>query len=320
MVLRAHDLGEEANLCFEQAERFDPTEPRWPYLHGLTRVLTDPVSGIGYLERAVERAGEQLAPRLRLVEVLLEQDRLADAERHLERAREQEPDHPRVRLGLARLAFAREDWRGGLKHLEGVPGKLAHTLRAQAGQRLGEQSRSSEELKLARASLADPPWPDPFVEEVERLQVGVVPLLALADELARQGRTDEAVDVLEGIVREHPENVRAWLLLGTTLSQARRFQLAERALTEAVRVNPDMVEAWFELGVARVNRRNPRGAEQAFAEVVRLKSDHTRGYFNLGLCRRELGDLAGAEKAFRRALECQPDLAPARKALGERRR
>src|SRR4051812_13730878 len=35
MVLRAHNFGAEANVCFAEAERLDPGEPRWPYFHGL---------------------------------------------------------------------------------------------------------------------------------------------------------------------------------------------------------------------------------------------------------------------------------------------
>ena len=41
-VLRAHDFGAEANRCFAEAERLGPAEPRWPYLRGLTLVLTEP--------------------------------------------------------------------------------------------------------------------------------------------------------------------------------------------------------------------------------------------------------------------------------------
>jgi cytochrome c-type biogenesis protein CcmH/NrfG len=315
MVMRAHDFAEEANVCFEQAEHLDPREPRWPYLHGLTLVLTNPQAGILSLERAVARTEGQLAPRLRLAEVLLEQGRLEEAERNLRVAIEREPDYPRTHLGLARLAFAREDWAGGLKHLEGNPGKLAHTLRAEAWQQLGKTERSAEELKRARELPDDPPWPDPFVEEVVRLQVGVRTQLVRADALSRQRRSGEAVALLEEIVQAHPENGEAWLLLGQILVRQRHSAQAERALEQAVRVDPNSVEAWFQLGVARVFQHNPRGAMDAFSEVVRLKPDHTLGHFNLGLCRKQLGDRAGAAGALRQALRCQPDHEPARKAL-----
>src|SRR5262245_23756992 len=40
-VLRAHNFGDAANVCFARAEQLDPTEPRWPYLQGATLALTD---------------------------------------------------------------------------------------------------------------------------------------------------------------------------------------------------------------------------------------------------------------------------------------
>src|SRR5207245_1321901 len=111
-------------------------------------------------------------------------------ERHLRLALARAPGHARAELGMARLAFAREDWRSGLAHLENCAGphsrKLAHTLRAQAWHRLGESARAAKEMKMARQAPDDAPWPDPFVAEVERLQVGARVRLAQAEALLRQ--------------------------------------------------------------------------------------------------------------------------------------
>src|SRR5438270_5558930 len=76
MVLRAHDFAAEANACFAQAERLDASDPRWPYLHGLTVALTDRDAAIPLLQRAADRSPFNPTPRLRLAEVLLQQGRL----------------------------------------------------------------------------------------------------------------------------------------------------------------------------------------------------------------------------------------------------
>src|SRR5215207_4362078 len=52
MVLRAHNFGDEANVCFERAEHLDAADPRWPYLRGVTVALTDRDAAIPLLERA----------------------------------------------------------------------------------------------------------------------------------------------------------------------------------------------------------------------------------------------------------------------------
>ena len=68
-VLRAHDFEDECCFCFAQAERLDPTEPRWPYYRGLTLVLSDPAKGLACLQRAVDVLGDgPLAPRFSMPE------------------------------------------------------------------------------------------------------------------------------------------------------------------------------------------------------------------------------------------------------------
>ncbi len=81
MVLRAHDFGAESVQALREAERLDPTDPRWPYLQGLTLLLARPEEGIACLKRAAERSpANRPEPRLRLAEVLLEQGRIDEAE------------------------------------------------------------------------------------------------------------------------------------------------------------------------------------------------------------------------------------------------
>jgi cytochrome c-type biogenesis protein CcmH/NrfG len=322
MVLLAHDFRQEANVCFVEAERLDPGELRWPYLRGLTLVMSSPEAGIPCLERAVALSGNRPEPRLRLAEALLEQGRLEEAEHHLQAALELAPGHPRAGLGLARLAFAREKWAEGLHHLESCRAdvharKMAHTLAAEARHRLGQRDRAAQELASARKLPEDQRWRDPFIEEVERLQVGLRVRLARASTLARQNLDGEAIALLEAVVRDYPEHGEAWVELGQLLLKVGQPAHAERVLVQAVRVAPGMVEAWFRLGVARFFLDDRRRAGEAFREVVRLKPDHTLGHYNLGICLKELGDLAGAEHHLRRALSCQPDDQRARKALDE---
>jgi tetratricopeptide (TPR) repeat protein len=320
-VLRAHDFGAEANRCFAEAERLAPDEPRWPYLHGLTLVLTEPGPGIERLERAVQLCDAvPAAPRLRLAEVLLEQGRLDEAEAHLRRVLEGNPDSCRARLGMAQAAFAREAWRDGLKWLDGCLRdehcqKRALTLSAEAWGRLNIPISAARQLKQAAALPEDRPWPDPFVQEVERLQVGQRMALVRADALARQGQGPEAVALLEETVRRHPGSGQAWLLLGQTWVSLKQPERAEQALSQAVRVAPETVEAWFQLGVARFFLGKVPAAAAAFREAIRLKPDHALAHFNLGHCLKRTGDPAGAAAEFREALRCRPDYEAAREAL-----
>ncbi len=322
MVLRAHDFAREADVCFTRAAAREPREPRWPYLRGLTLVLTEPEQGRICLERAVELWGDgPPEPRFRLVEVLLEQGRLDEAEAHLRAA----PPTARRELLWARLLAARGDWKAVPRRLERLGGddharRQALLLAAQARQRLGDSERAARQLEEAQRLPEDVPWPDPFVEEVERLQVGLRIRLARASLLVRQGRAGEAVRLLEQVVRDHPGSATAWLRLGEVLVRGKQVLPAEQALARAVEIAPDLVEGWFHLGVARVYRGDARAAAEAFGRAIQLKPDHTLAHYNLGRCREQLGDPAGAERAWREALRCQPDYEPARQALARAKR
>jgi tetratricopeptide (TPR) repeat protein len=320
-VLRAHDFDTEANRCFEEAERLDPREPRWPYLRGLTLVLTDPAAGIPCLERAVERGGDSPpAPRLRLAEALLDQGRLDEAQSHLEQAARRDPANPRARLAWGRLALNREDWRGALQNLEpclndGRSRKLALNLRAAAWRRLGETERARTEQRQAAGLPDDQGWPDPYVEEVLRLQQGLRPRIAHADAMIREGRPGEALPLLAETVDRYPKSGQAWLLLGEACLRLDRTDGAQRAFQEAVRVAPEAAEAWFRLGCFQARLGREREAADSFRRTIRLKPDHADSHFNLGHRLKLLGDPAGAAEEFREALRCRPDYAAARDAL-----
>ena len=63
-VLYAHAFAPQANLCFEKAERYDPQEPRWPYLRALCFLQEDPNinHALPDLKRAATLTGRAVPP------------------------------------------------------------------------------------------------------------------------------------------------------------------------------------------------------------------------------------------------------------------
>src|SRR5439155_24840687 len=117
------------------------------------------------------------APRLRLAETLLMQGRLDDAERHARQALRDAPRSARAHLALARLACRRDHLPEAQAYLDQVLAgprgrKAALLLRQEVLQRFGRHGDAQEDLGAAAALPDDPPWPDPYVEEVERLIIG----------------------------------------------------------------------------------------------------------------------------------------------------
>ena len=322
MVLLAHDFHPEAQRCLAEAERLDPDEVRWPYLRGLSLLLNEPDAGLRCLQSVAERGGEDPPPpRLRLVETLLNQGRLDEAEHYLEQARKAEPDNPRLQLNLGRLALLRGQWQRALEHLEPCTNdvharRLAHTLRAEAWTHLYEPDKARAEQRQATEAPEDQLWPDPFVEDVLRFQCGLAVRLRQAGDLLAQRRYPQAVQLLDETVQRYPQSMVAWLSLGDTWRQLGRPDRAEPAYREAVRLEPEAPDAWFRLGCIQALDR-PREAADSFRRAIRLKPDHALAHFNLGHRLKQLGDADGAADEFRAALRCRPDYAPARDALRE---
>ena len=131
MVLLAHDFDVACVEAFRAAERFDPKNPRWPYLQGLVLVLCDPDIGLACLQRAADKAGTTRSePRLRLAEVLLDLGRIDEAEAVAAPILERRPSDPRVALIFARIATERGDSTMVLARTEGLQDEPSARRRA----------------------------------------------------------------------------------------------------------------------------------------------------------------------------------------------
>ncbi|HLJ93098.1 MAG TPA: tetratricopeptide repeat protein, partial [Gemmataceae bacterium] len=236
MVLLTHDFPAEARICLTQAARFDPREPRWPYFQGIVLHQEEPDSAIPELQRAVELCGDEVAtPRLLLAEILYAQGRRDEAEAQFQQVLHHEPGNARAHLGLGRLA----SWRGQgaecIRHLDAAKAdprtrKASLTLLAEVYQRLGDQRAADQVLRQLATLPDDAAWPDPFLQELLRLQTGQKAYLDRANRLLDQGHTAEAVALLQQAVREYPNADWTWLLLGKAFLKRKELPPAVEAL------------------------------------------------------------------------------------------
>jgi tetratricopeptide (TPR) repeat protein len=323
MLLVAHDFRAAALACFAEAERLDPQEPRWPHYQGVALSLGDPGAAVPKLRRAADLCGDApAASRLLLADVLLGLGRLDEATGQYRLLLERHPGNGWARLGLARVAAAQDRPQDSLAELDKAAAdrycrKAAHTLRAQVQQRLGNAAAAAAELRRAADLPEAPGWPDPFVEEVEALQIGEHAALKRAARLINQGRVAQGARLLRQTVREYPQSYGAWLMLGQGLLKGQDFAHAEEALRRAVRLAPAPVDAHYYLGVALLERGDNRAAADCFREAAKLKPDHALAYYQLGRCLVRLEDRAAATGAFADAVRCKPDFADAHAELGE---
>jgi tetratricopeptide (TPR) repeat protein len=323
MILKAHGFPAEANICFVQAERLDPREPRWVYHQAIELAERDPEMALAKLQQAIALlGGDPEAARLRLGELLLRQGRFEEAEQQFRRLLVYHTDHPKAHLDLARLALEHGDLQASLEHLrhsmtDKRTQKASAIVAAEVHQRLGNPEAAEQQRRRAAQLPDDPPWPDPFIEEVVRLRTGKQVSLARADRLLSQNRVSDAITLLQELVRDYPDSDWAWLLLGRAFLARKELPAAEEALRKAAQLTSGSIEVQFYLGVVLLLREDPRAAATCFRRATEIKPDFAEAYHNLGYCLLRQGDPTGALETFRKAVLCKPNFSDAHRDLAD---
>jgi tetratricopeptide (TPR) repeat protein len=323
MVLVTHNYTEDGIRCLAEAERLDPRELRWPYYQGVLLANIDPAVGIPKLRRAVELApAEAEAPRLRLAITLLSHGDLDEAGTFFAEVLARDRDNPRALLGLGRVANAQgrpEESAGYLRRCADSPFTRhnAHSLLAGIYELQGDHAAAARELRLVDGLPEDVAWPDLIYGELDDVRVGVQAEVTRARDLMQEGRSREALELLESAVREYPDVDYAWLAYGMTLMSLKDFATAEGAFRKALRISPAMADAHFNLGLALFEQGKYEEAAGAFRRAGELQRSDARSPYNLGQCLKEMGKRPEATEAFRAALKAKPQFAEAHRDLGE---
>jgi Flp pilus assembly protein TadD len=141
--------------------------------------------------------------------------------------------------------------------------------------------------------------------------------------LSITGRPEEARHMLESVLAAHPDNTRAFELLGVVAMQENQPAQAEAAVRRALAMDQRLPGAWTTLGVALYQQRRPAEAVDAWKRAVALDPEQFEALYNLGLVARELGRRDDARTALRQFAATAPperygpDIQKARTLLGE---
>ena len=129
-----------------------------------------------------------------------------------------------------------------------------------------------------------------------------------ARQFLKKGEAAEARAVLEGLIRQYPDEPDLYLFLGITLLRLRDPQAAELNIKRALALRPDDVEARTLLGWIQLEIRGDfNAAIKEYSEVVRVRPDLAEAYNNLGVAQKRNGELDKAAANFNRALALKPD-------------
>ncbi len=340
-VLEIHDRQLNALDCFIQAERLDPTEPRWPYRRAyLLGHFQGPEQGLPHLRQAValvaQRDPGNRVPRLRLAETLLQIGRLDEAGELLTQLLREDPASVRAHFLAGLLALTRNDFGPAEDHLARAAQspkarKKVCAQLARLFQQQGKEPLAAEFSRRAATLPADQPWYDPYEAEYARLDRTYMTQYQKTKLLEAQGQKEELLLALHELNRDFPNNHSA-LALATTLTRMGEWTQAEAIFRRALEQADLQIPAHCSLGIGlyEQGRRRwdtPEQRAQARAQVQEAvehlnvvrqrKPDSAVAHLFHGQALQLLGQSREALRSYRLCIECRPEWPDGHLRLGE---
>ena len=136
------------------------------------------------------------------------------------------------------------------------------------------------------------------IAELKNAPPNEVLQLNLAIAYSKNSNIDEAIQILSGIVKEHPEYAQAHTNLGIVYTQQKRFSEAAREFDTALRLDPadDTVRISYVKTLAALLQYDR--AEPLIHEYLQKHPHDFEAQYFTGVVERGLGNYADAEKAL----------------------
>ena len=125
--------------------------------------------------------------------------------------------------------------------------------------------------------------------------------LARADIMAKQGRSQEAIEMLDKAIAAEPANASAIFQRAAILDKIGKGDEAIAGYQKTVQVDPNHAAAWYELGVIAYNKGDYNGAMAAYQNVVRIEPANYTAQANLASTFRQLEKFGEANAAYKAA-------------------
>ena len=154
------------------------------------------------------------------------------------------------------------------------------------------------------------------ISELKNAPANEVLQLNLAVAYSKNGNTDEALQTLSAIVKEHPSYAKAHMDLGIVYTQQKRFAEASQEFEEALRLDPTDDEARLSYVKALCAIAQYEKAAPIIRDYLKHHPHDFEALYFDGVVEQGVGNYADAEKVLRQAVALNPKHAEARYHLG----
>jgi tetratricopeptide (TPR) repeat protein len=316
MLYHAYALYDAAEACYRNAQALEPRTFRWPYYLGKVRGEQGAWNNaVAAFEEALSIKANDVPALIGLAQAHLEANHPAEAETALKRVLAEDTACAAAHAGLGEVAALQGKHESAVRHFEAAlqrqPDATAvHYSLAMAYRNLKRPGKAAEHLK--KRGFARPWVPDPLMDAVRALPVGMQRRTQISEAATRSGNRVAAARELRKAVRAYPDNPVLRLNLGVALGRCGDYDGAVREFREAIRLQPGSARAHANLGVALACTGAHDDALAHFLEAVACDPQLLDGHLGLARMAVQLGKYPLGATHYARAVKIDLRNIPAR--------
>jgi tetratricopeptide (TPR) repeat protein len=135
-------------------------------------------------------------------------------------------------------------------------------------------------------------------------------------EVVKEGKTDEAIPLLESVLKDAPEVIDAYYTLGNCYFKKKSFIEAARYYRKTLEMRPDHDYAMIGLADTLVAQGKTDDAIAGYEHFLKQDADNAQILYRLAQVQLDAGNDEAAAANFRKTLAVEPDTARAEVGLG----
>ena len=147
---------------------------------------------------------------------------------------------------------------------------------------------------------------------VSPLQTEINSIIALIS----SGQTQEALDAVEVLIKDYPDESVLYNLSGACYAGLGQFDAAVKNYKKSLAIKPDYAEAHNNLAGTLQELGQLHDAVKSYEQALSIKPGFPEAHNNLGNVLKDLGQLNAAVKSFKKAIVIKPDYVEAHYSLG----
>ncbi len=130
----------------------------------------------------------------------------------------------------------------------------------------------------------------------------------MANLYLRQNDRQNALNVVEGMMANEPDNVESLIVYGRLKQELKQVDHAREAYEKVIAIDPKQKDVYLLLGNLHFEAGDMENASRVYEQLIHHFPDAYAGYFFLGKIHVRRGNLAEAEKKFKKTLDLEFDL------------